>query len=96
MKNRDFPKNEFFPLWHPVLPPVRAASAAKQTSLVILGCPLSADQVLSKSELTQLTHVQGPYMKFGMFDTRALKLGISVANLDENSLNLASTLIALL
>ena len=27
-----------------------------------------------------------------MFDTRALKLGISVANLDENSLNLASTL----
>ena len=34
--NRDFPKNEFFPLWHPVLPPVRVASAAKQTSIIIL------------------------------------------------------------
>ena len=73
--------------------PLLRLYAAKQTSIVILGCPLSADQVLSKSELT---HVQGYFMKFWMFDTRALKLGISVASLDENSLNLASTLIALL
>ena len=41
----------FHPLWV-------APYAAKSTPILILGYPLSADQVLSKSEVT---HVQGYY-----------------------------------
>ena len=58
--NRDFSKNEFFPPWHPVLPTVSAPCAAKSTPMIIFGYPLSANQLLSKSELT---HVQGCFMK---------------------------------
>ena len=50
--NRDFSKNEFFPLWHPVLPTLSVFCAAKSTSVIILDHPLSADQVSSKSKLT--------------------------------------------
>ena len=88
MINHDFLKDEIFPLLHPFSPNVSAPCAAKSTPILILGYPLSADQVLSKSELTL---VQGCYMKSLIFDTGTLKLGISVANLDENSRNLVST-----
>ena len=88
MITRNFWKNDFFTLWHAVLPTVSATSGPKWTILLILGYPLSADQVSSKSKLTP---VQGYFMKFWMFDPCALKIGISVANLDKNSRNLDST-----
>ena len=66
--NRDFSKNEFFPILLPVLPTVRAPCAAKSTSVIIFGYPLSADQVVSKSELA---HVQGCFMKSWVLDMRS-------------------------
>ena len=62
--NRDFSKNEFFL----ILPIVRAACAAKSTSVIIFGYPQSADQAVSKSELA---HVQGCFMKSWVLDMRS-------------------------